>query len=235
MSLKGLTIAHRGIFDNKKVAENSLTAFKRAKELNIPIELDVQLTKDQTLVVFHDINLKRMCGIDKYLEDTTYQELQTLTLLTTKEKIPTLNEVLKLIQGKVLLDIEIKKTENIELICQKLKKELENYPGEFLLKSFQPNIVRHLKKTTTYKTGLLVTTFPTSKIYSYLMSSIFLIKYCNPDFLAINKEIIKKKRIQHYRKKAPVFVWTITNKKELEEYKTYADSYLCNELPYPRD
>ena len=67
------------------------------------------------------------------------------------------------------------------------------------------------------------------------MSSIFLIKYCNPDFLAINKEIIKKKRIQHYRKKAPVFVWTITNKKELEEYKTYADSYLCNELPYPRD
>lgn len=235
MSLKGLTIAHRGIFDNKEVAENSLAAFKRAKELNIPIELDVQLTKDQKLVVFHDINLKRMCGIDKYIEDTTYQELQTLTLLTTKEKIPTLNEVLNLIQGKVLLDIEIKKTKNIELICQKLKKELENYPGEFLLKSFQPNIVRHLKKTTTYKTGLLVTTFPTSKIYSYLMSSIFLIKYCNPDFLAINKEIIKKKRIQHYRKKAPVFVWTITNKKELEEYKTYADSYLCNELPYPRD
>lgn len=232
MSLKGLTIAHRGIFDNKEVAENSLAAFKRAKELNIPIELDVQLTKDQKLVVFHDINLKRMCGIDKYIEDTTYQELQTLTLLTTKEKIPTLNEVLNLIQGKVLLDIEIKKTKNIELICQKLKKELENYPGEFLLKSFQPNIVRHLKKTTTYKTGLLVTTFPTSKIYSYLMSSIFLIKYCNPDFLAINKEIIKKKRIQHYRKKIPMFVWTITNKKELEEYKPYADSYLCNYLPY---
>lgn len=232
MSLKGLTIAHRGIFDNKEVAENSLTAFKRAKELNIPIELDVQLTKDQTLVVFHDINLKRMCGIDKYLEDTTYQELQTLTLLTTKEKIPTLNEVLNLIQGKVLLDIEIKKTENVELICQKLKKELENYPGEFLLKSFQPNIVRHLKKTTKHKTGLLITAFPTSKIYSYLMSSILLIKYCNPDFIAINKKIIKKKRIQHYRKKTPMFVWTITNKKELEEYKNYADSYLCNYLPY---
>ena len=126
MSLKGLTIAHRGIFDNKEVAENSLTAFKRAKELNIPIELDVQLTKDQTLVVFHDINLKRMCGIDKYLEDTTYQELQTLTLLTTKEKIPTLNEVLNLIQGKVRLDIEIKK---LDTEHSALEKELESIKG----------------------------------------------------------------------------------------------------------
>ena len=81
MNIKGLLISHRGIFDNETIPENSLAAFRKAKNLNIPIELDVQLTKDQEVIVFHDINLKRMCGIDKYIEDVTYQELQQLTLL----------------------------------------------------------------------------------------------------------------------------------------------------------
>ena len=232
MNIKGLLISHRGIFNNETIPENSVAAFHKAKNLNIPIELDVQLTKDQKVIVFHDINLKRMCGIDKYIEDVTYHELQQLTLLSSKEKIPTLKEVLELIQGKVLIDIELKKTKNVEELCNKVLEEVKNYTGEVLLKSFQPNIVRYLKKYTTRPVGLLITRFPTSKTYSYFMSSALLIQYCKPDFLAINKEIIKKKRIQKYRKKIPVFVWTITNKKELEEYFPYADSYLCNHLPY---
>ncbi len=232
MNMKGLIISHRGIFNNLNIPENSLSSFQKAKNLNIPIELDVQLTKDQEIVVFHDINLKRMSGVDKYVEDVTYQELQQLTLLSSKDRIPTLKEVLKLIQGKVLIDIEVKKTEKVELLCNKVLHELENYSGDILLKSFQPNIVRYLKKHSTRPVGLLITRFPTSKFYSYFMSSPFLIKYCNPDFLAINKEIIKKKRIQKYRKTLPVFVWTITSQKELEEYFPYADSYLCNQLPY---
>lgn len=232
MNIKGLLISHRGIFNNKTIPENSVAAFHKAKNLNIPIELDVQLTKDQKVIVFHDINLKRMCGIDKYIEDVTYQELQQLTLVSSKEKIPTLKEVLELIQGKVLIDIELKKTKNVEELCNKVLEEIKNYTGDVLVKSFQPNIVRYLKKHTTRPVGLLITRFPTSKTYSYFMSSSLLIQYCKPDFLAINKEIIKKKRIQKYRKKIPVFVWTITNKKELEEYFPYADSYLCNHLPY---
>lgn len=232
MNIKELLISHRGIFDNETIPENSLAAFRKAKNLNIPIELDVQLTKDQEVIVFHDINLKRMCGIDKYIEDVTYQELQQFTLFSSKEKIPTLKEVLKLIQGKVLIDIELKKTKNIEKLCNKVLEEVRNYTGDVLLKSFQPNIVRYLKKHTTRPVGLLITRIPTSKTYSYFMSSPLLIQYCKPDFLAMNKEIIKKKRIQKYRKKIPVFVWTITNKKELEEYFPYADSYLCNHLPY---
>ena len=232
MNIKGLLISHRGIFNNKTIPENSVAAFHKAKNLNIPIELDVQLTKDQKVIVFHDINLKRMCGIDKYIEDVTYQELQQLTLLSSQEKIPTLKEVLELIQGKVLIDIEVKKTKHVEELCNKVLEEIKNYTGDVLVKSFQPNIVRYLKKHTTRPVGLLITRFPTSKTYSYFMSSSLLIQYCKPDFLAINKEIIKKKRIQKYRKKIPVFVWTITNKKELEEYFPYADSYLCNHLPY---
>ena len=66
-------IAHRGLFDNHSEApENSLAAFRKAVDQGFGIELDVQLTKDGKLVVFHDFDLKRMCGIHKKLTELTY-------------------------------------------------------------------------------------------------------------------------------------------------------------------
>lgn len=59
-------IAHRGYYNNKKgIPENSVLVFKKAIDNNYLIELDVRLTKDQKLVVFHDDNLKRVCGVNK--------------------------------------------------------------------------------------------------------------------------------------------------------------------------
>lgn len=232
MELKNLKVAHRGLFDNKKIPENSLLAFRRAISFRIPFELDVQLTKDNVIIVFHDMNLKRMCGVDKYISDMTYDEIRKFSLLSTKEKIPTFREVLELTNGSVLLDIEIKKTNRVEFVCDKILDDLKNYQGDILLKSFQPNIVRYLKKRSSYSVGLLITEYPPSKLYSYLISSSFLVKYCHPDFLAINKNIIKKKRLQYYRKKMPLFVWTILSQRELDTFSDYADSFLCNNLPY---
>ena len=86
-------VAHRGIHNNKEIPENSLAAFKQALKLNYPIELDVQLTKDNTLVVFHDYNLKRLTNKDLILQQATYDDLKKLSLLNTTEKIPNLKEV----------------------------------------------------------------------------------------------------------------------------------------------
>ena len=97
MKLDGLMIAHRGIFDNKQIPENSLLSFSKAIQLNYPIELDVQLTKDKQLVVFHDLSLERMCGTEKFISDLTLQELRNYSLLSTDEKIPSLQEVLDLV------------------------------------------------------------------------------------------------------------------------------------------
>ena len=145
MTINGNIIAHRGIHDNKETPENSLKAFAKALNRNIPIELDVQLTKDNIIVVFHDYSLFRMTGKKAYLQDLTYNELQELYLLDTKEKIPTLKEVLDLIQGKVLIDIEVKNSNSIDKLCRILKEELFNY-NNYILKSFHPLIVRKLKK-----------------------------------------------------------------------------------------
>lgn len=226
MKLEGLMIAHRGIFDNQKIPENSLPAFLRAVRLGYPIELDVQITKDKNLVVFHDASLERMCGTAKYIEDLTLEELKSYSLLTTNEKIPKLQEVLNLVCGKVLLDIEIKHTSSIDLVESLLLDILKNYSGEVLLKSFQPTMVRYLKKNSSYPIGLLITYFPTSKFYSYFMSSELLLLFTKPDFIAVNKKIVGKKRIQKFRNKIPLFVWTIKEKVEILKYQKLADSFL---------
>ena len=71
--------AHRGLFDNESEApENSLAAFQKAVDAGYGMELDVQLTKDDRLVVFHDATLKRMCGVDGNVWDYTLEELQKM-------------------------------------------------------------------------------------------------------------------------------------------------------------
>ena len=56
-------IAHRGLFDREKIPENSMLAFDKALEKGYSIEVDVNMTQDGYIVVFHDNSLKRMTGI----------------------------------------------------------------------------------------------------------------------------------------------------------------------------
>ena len=93
-------IAHRGLHAKELWApENSLEAFRRAVEKGIAIELDIHLTKDLQIVVFHDDNLKRLTGLDKNITEMTMSELKKLRLAGTSEKTPSLLEVLKLVNG----------------------------------------------------------------------------------------------------------------------------------------
>ena len=103
----GKYIAHRGLH-SELVPENSLTAFRLAVEKCLSIELDVRLTKDCRIVVFHDNDLMRMCGIEGKVFDYTYEQLSAFKLKNSDEKIPLLSEVLKTVDGKVPLLIELK-------------------------------------------------------------------------------------------------------------------------------
>ena len=101
-------IAHRGLHD-KQHPENSLSAFERAIDEGYPIELDVQLIADGTVVVFHDESLSRLTNNDGYIKFLNKSDLDMLELKDSKEKIPTFEETLKFVDGRVPLLIEIKK------------------------------------------------------------------------------------------------------------------------------
>lgn len=72
-------IAHRGLHASK-VPENSLLAFKKAIEAGYAIELDIQMTKDNVLVIFHDENTSRMTGISMNITQSTYNEIKELKI-----------------------------------------------------------------------------------------------------------------------------------------------------------
>ena len=128
------------------IPENSLEAFDKAIENNYGIELDVSFTKDKKTVVFHDDNLLRMTGLNKKISDCTLEEIESLYLNGTDYKIPTFNEVLDLVDGKVPLIIEIKSNRDRDGLCNSVKNELNDYNGRFCIESFDPLIMSRIKK-----------------------------------------------------------------------------------------
>ena len=100
-------VAHRGLHDDI-LPENSIPAFRAALERGFNIEIDVHLSSDGHLVVFHDDNLKRVCGVDKKVAKCTLEELRTMRLKGTENTIPTFDEFLALVDGKVGILCEIK-------------------------------------------------------------------------------------------------------------------------------
>lgn len=158
-------IAHRGYF-NAEIPENSLPAFKLAVENKFNVELDIQLSKDDQIVVFHDNDLKRVCGLEKNVRELTYEELQKLSLKGTKYKIPLFSEVLEVINGQVGIVVELKsmKDKNERLIELAIPM-LREYKGDFVVQSFDPFLVKpFIKMAPEFVRGQLVFDMKGSKM-----------------------------------------------------------------------
>lgn len=134
--------AHRGLHEkNKAVPENSMLAFTKAVEAGYGMELDVNLTADGKVVVFHDDNLLRVCGVDKPITECLSTELSDCRIENTEQSIPLLNDVLKLVAGQVPLIIELKNTKEWQQLCVKTAALLDDYAGVYCIESFHPGIV----------------------------------------------------------------------------------------------
>ena len=155
------------------VPENSMKAFRMAVRYGFGSELDVHLTADGRLAVFHDDSLRRMTGIDRHIADMTWDELSKMSLLETSSRIPLLEEVLDLytsdaaltdrfdarhsgskasITGSVHmlhlpLIIELKVDKNIPALCGKVMETLDKYPAlNYCVESFDPRAVLWLRR-----------------------------------------------------------------------------------------
>ncbi len=144
--LRGAFVAHRGLHDAAR-PENSLPAFDAAAKAGYIIECDIHLTADGEVVVFHDDTLTRMCGVDGRVEEQTLSALKSLCLKNSDEHIPTLRELLALVDERVPLLIEFKIHKgNTAALCEAAEKILEEYNGEYIIQSFYPTVLRWYKK-----------------------------------------------------------------------------------------
>lgn len=142
-------IAHRGYHDqNKTIWENTMSAFSRAIEAGYAIECDLQLSSDSVPVVFHDHELSRLTGIKGDVRERTAGELGMLSVGQTRDRVPTLKQLLTLCAGKVPLVLELKGREGLGVddgFADQVLEVLEGYEGEVALMSFDHHLLKDLK------------------------------------------------------------------------------------------
>lgn len=203
--LKDTYITHRGYHFPGKAPENSMAAFIRALEEGFGIELDIHLTKDQRVVVFHDDDLYRMTGYAKKIGDCTWEEIRDLSLLNSNEKIPLLKEVLSLVEGKVPLLIEIKNRGKVGDLEEKTNELLREYKGKFAVQSFNPYSVAWFKKYSPETIrGQLSGMFKEEDLAIYkkfLLRNLLMNHVSKPHFINYDIDYLSKLPVRIQRKK----------------------------------
>lgn len=216
--------AHRGLHGNG-VPENSLEAFRRAREHGYGIELDVHLLADGNLAVIHDFSLKRLCGMNGVIEELTASQLKDCYLEGTMQTIPSFRKVLELLDGRVPIIVELKAAgKNHEGLCKKVCEDLDAYSGTFCLESFDPRCVLWLRRNRPdLVRGQLVENYFKSKtsklpwLHKFLGANQMLNFLTRPDFVAYKFRDRKNLSDFLVRKvwRAPTVAWTLESKREL--------------------
>ena len=231
---KGVYYAHRGLHDNESEApENSMPAFKKAVKAGYGIELDVQLTKDRVPVVFHDFTLERACGKPGKVYEYTYEELQQFPLFQSDERIPKFEEVLKAVDGKVPLIVEIKLEWRDLTVCAYADKLLKEYKGLYCIESFNPLVLTWYRRYhNDVLRGQLSDAFLKEGEYKgvlyWLLQNLLLNWMTKPDFVAYNHKYADNLSRRLCRKlyKNMAAAWTIKSEQELETAKEEFDVFI---------
>lgn len=230
MGLLKKPIAHRGLW-NEETPENTMGAFIKAANKGYPIELDVQLTADNQVVVFHDEYIDRLTEEKGQLCKKTYEQLKSLKIAGSKYTIPLLKDVLEEINCKVPLLVEIKNAESIKLLCDSVAKIFLNYKGEFALQTFNPYILKYLyDKYPVLIRGQLATCDygeEVSRFKAFLLKRMFLNHQTKPHFISYRASDLPNEFVDKYKKRnIAVLAWTVTSQSEYNRLKGYVDNII---------
>jgi len=233
-SFKGTYIAHRGLHNKADIPENSMKAFQAAIDIGYPIELDVQLSADEELVVFHDETLKRVCSDPRRVHECTYEELLGLSLLGTGEKIPLFSEVLSFVDGRVPLLIEVKYYKDPVKVTKETAKRLRGYRGVYAVQSFHPSVINWYRRNRPeIPRGLLSTDYNEKKdkrpfLQRVILSNLLLNFYAKPDFISYEHKYADQLTYRLIRKlwRVENVCWTIRRPRDLERARKVFSTYI---------
>lgn len=217
----GARYAHRGLH-GKGRAENSLSAFRAAVEAGFGIELDVRVSADGEVVVVHDPTLERVAGIARAVREMRAEELATVSLLGTGEGVPTLAEVLALVDGRVPLLIEIKEDTAADCdVVPRLLPLLAAYRGPILVESFNPLSLGRVRRGAPHiLRGLLCDVYhtdPARRSLTYRLLELFLLNVkARPQFLAYHlpSRTFLPFRLFRTLYRMPCMAWTVRSEEE---------------------
>lgn len=224
-------IAHRGLH-NDEIPENSLLSFENAIKNNYAIEIDLRITSDGEVVVFHDDKLGRMTGTSGYVNKTTLEDLKKLRLNGTGEQIPTFKETLDLVNGRTPLLIEIKNMNKVG-IEKKVWELLAGYEGEYAVQSFNPYTLEWFKEhAPKVKRGQLSSCFKNTEIgflKRVALKRLWLNKISDPNFIAYNIDDLPNRWVRKYRD-LPLLAWCVRTIEQKEKALRFADNIIFENI-----
>ncbi|MDB5038567.1 MAG: glycerophosphoryl diester phosphodiesterase [Bacteriovoracaceae bacterium] len=202
-----LNIAHRGF--SSEFPENTMLAFEEAMKAGADgFECDLRITSDGKVVVFHDDDFKRLCGVSGTVETTTWKDLQKLRV-KGKEKIPSLHDLLTNFHN-TRINLELKKSDRPDALVELVLREMTKIrpKGEILFTSFSVEIVEILgimdSKRKLGRHGFLVETKNIENLPKTL-------KTLKPDTWNVPRQIFNRPWAKRWKKvkTPPIWIWTL--------------------------
>lgn len=222
-------IAHRALH-NENAPENTLPAIQNAIDNLVPVELDVQLLADGTAVIFHDEKLERLTGKDGYLKNLTYNNLKDYKILNTEHTIPTLQEVLALVDGQIPILFELKNHSKVGNLEKTFLNIIKDYKGEFAIQSFNPFTLEWFKKNAPQIIrGQLASYFKHENLSFFkklfLKKMSFNKKISEPHFISYEAKTLPNRYVKKY-KNLPLLAWTVRSQEEYIKILPYCDNII---------
>jgi len=221
--------AHRGLH-GPGVPENSLAAAHAAIGREMGIECDIQRSRDDHPVVFHDWDLVRLTGRQEATEELDADNLETLSLLGTDQRPVRLKKFLGAVAGRVPLLIEIKSLPeyDVDWTCLYVARLLAAYSGDVAVMSFdprvpiwfalnQPTAVRGLVGTDSYENG-----------FEGVWRDPAVLEQAQPDFLAIDVRDLTRPEAAAWRGGGrPLLTWTVRSPETRALGLAHADALIA--------
>ncbi len=223
--------AHRGLHDAAK-PENSLAAIDAALRADFPVEIDVQVTADRQVIVFHDWNLRRLTGRDAPVARQSAADLAALRLAGTGERIPTLDAALDLIAGRQPILIEIKNRRQPTALEPELARILGAYPGPFAIQSFNPFSLGWFRlRFPHFPRGQISCIFDTDDMAGWkkaVLANYGMNWMSRPHFISHHWKNLPSVSATILRRlfRIPLLAWTIRNPEELAVAKRLAHNVI---------
>lgn len=213
--------AHRGLHNALlEIPENSLPAFEAAAVKGFGIELDVHLSRDGIPIVFHDEELTRMTGAEGELKEYSLAELKALRLIPGAQEIPTLEETLALIAGRVPVLVEVKNYgQPVGPLEEGIADVVKNYVGPLAIQSFNPMSLKWFYRHYPHIVrGLIAYSFPVEEVpmkatTRFLLKNLLFAPLCKPHYIAYEHQDLARHRLRRLHRMrvrgTPVLVWTV--------------------------
>jgi glycerophosphoryl diester phosphodiesterase len=203
-----LVTAHRG--SSRDAPENSLSAIRKAIEHDADYaEIDVQETRDGTIVVMHDVDLQRIAGDPRRVWEIDYAEMRTLDAGSwfapefATERIPTLEQAIETARGRIRLNIELKFHGREQRFVERVLEIIDehDFASQCVITSLDfDGLTRVKQRRPEVKTGFIVS------------AAVGDVRRLDVDFFSLQAGKVSRRSVRHlHAHDRQVHAWTVND------------------------